>query len=80
MMKYKKMNVRELRVKLAERGLLETGLKTKEQCLRRLLEDDKRLLTEEASRAASKKQLHKGILSPGFTVVRTYTLADVYHQ
>ena len=62
-MKYKNMNVRELRVKLAERGLLETGLKFKEQCLRRLLEDDKRLLMEETSRAAPKKQLHKSIFN-----------------
>ena len=60
MMKYKNMNVRELRVELAERKLQGTGLETKEQCLRRLLEDDKRLLMEETSRPAPKKQLQKG--------------------
>jgi hypothetical protein len=50
MTEYTKMNVTLLREKLAERGLQETGLKTKDQYIQRLLEDDQRIFEKQTSR------------------------------
>src|SRR5436305_6909441 len=55
-MKYEKMNARQLRAELAKRGLLETSLKNKAEYLQKLLEDDKKLLMEGASKATTKEQ------------------------
>ena len=41
------MNVTLLREKLAERGLQETALKTKDQYIQRLLEDDQRIFEKQ---------------------------------
>jgi hypothetical protein len=47
MTQYEEMKATQLHAMLAERGLLETGMKTKKQYLQRLLEDDQRLLERE---------------------------------
>jgi len=64
--KYKQMKAAQLRAKLAEHGLLETGLKTKDQYIKRLLEDDQGIL----DKAAPSKATH--IVKGLFTVPRLY--------
>jgi hypothetical protein len=60
---YKRMKVAQLRAMLARRGLPEIGLKTKDQYIQRLLEDDKRYFGERPPR---KPRIIKGL----FTIPR----------
>jgi hypothetical protein len=67
--KYAGMKVRQLRATLARRALPETGLRTRDQYIQRLLEDDKRQL-EEGYLTKRKPRIVNGFVAiPRFTVI-----------
>jgi len=66
---YERMKLTQLRATLARRGLPDTGLKTKDQYIQRLLEDDKKQL-EEGYPIKKKPRIIKGFFPiPRFIVI-----------